>query len=65
MAIFGWADPKMAALYNRRANRKRLAVDAAHLMVPEETENETVPLSSSVENRGTSTPKNPRKSNAI
>jgi integrase len=27
-AIFGWTDPKMAALYTRAANRKRLAVEA-------------------------------------
>ena len=28
MAIFGWTDPKMAALYTRTANRKRLAAQA-------------------------------------
>ena len=28
MAIFGWTDPKMAALYTRTANRKRLAARA-------------------------------------
>ena len=28
MAIFGWTDPKMAALYTRTANRKRLADQA-------------------------------------
>lgn len=28
MAIFGWADPKMAALYVKKANRKRLAAQA-------------------------------------
>ncbi|WP_245571871.1 tyrosine-type recombinase/integrase [Microvirga subterranea] len=65
MAIYGWSDPKMAALYTRKANRKRLAGDAAHLMVPRQTENETVPLSGSVENSGTKTPKNTRKINAI
>lgn len=30
MAIFGWTDPKMAALYTRTANRKRLAAGAMH-----------------------------------
>jgi len=28
MAIFGWTDPKMAALYTRTANRKRFAAEA-------------------------------------
>lgn len=28
MALFGWTDPKMAALYTRTANRKRLAARA-------------------------------------
>ncbi len=28
MAIFGWTDPKMASLYTRTANRKRLAAEA-------------------------------------
>ena len=65
MAIYGWSDPKMAALYTRKANRKRLAGDAAHLMVPRQTENETVPLSGSVEDGGTNSAKNSRKNNAI
>lgn len=65
MAIYGWADPKMAALYTRKANRKRLAGDAAHLMVPRQTENETVPLSDSVEDGGTNSAENARKNNAI
>ena len=29
MAIFGWASPRMAAIYTRTADRKRLAKDAA------------------------------------
>jgi hypothetical protein len=28
MAIFGWTDPKMPALYTKTANRKRLAAQA-------------------------------------
>ena len=28
MAVFGWTDPKMASLYTRTANRKRLAAQA-------------------------------------
>lgn len=34
MAIFGWDSPKQAAVYTRKANRKRLSGDAMHLMVP-------------------------------
>jgi hypothetical protein len=32
MAIYGWASPKEAALYTRRANRRKLAGDAMHLI---------------------------------
>lgn len=32
MAIYGWASPKQAALYTRRANRRKLAGDAMHLI---------------------------------
>lgn len=34
MAIYGWDSPKQAALYTRKANRKRLAGDAMRLVVP-------------------------------
>ncbi|MEW5994981.1 MAG: hypothetical protein AB1744_11380 [Candidatus Zixiibacteriota bacterium] len=34
MAIFGWESPKQAALYTRKANRKRLAAAATHLLIP-------------------------------
>ncbi|MDR6952336.1 integrase [Ancylobacter sp. 3268] len=37
MAIFGWESPKQAAVYTRKANRRRLAGDAMHLMVPTKT----------------------------
>ncbi len=36
MAMYGWASPKQAALYTRKANRKRLAGDAMHLVVPDD-----------------------------
>lgn len=38
MAIFGWTDPKMAALYTEAANRRRLARDAMGMLerTPEE-----------------------------
>ena len=65
MAIYGWSDPKMAALYTRKANRKRLAQNAMHHVVPSQTENETVPFSVSVEDGGTNSSKNARKNNAI
>jgi integrase len=34
MAIYGWESPKQAALYTKKANRKRLAGDAMPLIVP-------------------------------
>jgi len=37
MAIFGWESPKQAAIYTRKADRKRLAFDAMHLVVPGES----------------------------
>ena len=48
MAIYGWDSPKQAALYTRKANRKRLAESAMHLVVPGQIENENVPLSGGV-----------------
>jgi len=46
MAIYGWESPKQAAVYTRKANRKKLAASAMHLLVAEQTEDENVPLSS-------------------
>jgi integrase len=37
MAIFGWTDPKMAALYVKTANRKRLAAQAMQKLNAERT----------------------------
>lgn len=34
MAIYGWESPKQAAVYTRKANRRRLAGDAMHLIAP-------------------------------
>lgn len=45
MSIFGWESPKQAALYTRKVNRKRLASGAMHLLLADQTENESVPLS--------------------
>jgi integrase len=33
MAIFGWSDPNMAALYTKKARQKRIAGDAMGLLV--------------------------------
>ncbi len=49
MAIFGWDSPKQAAIYTRKANRKKLAAEAMHMLVPRET----VPLSNVVASGGT------------
>src|SRR5262249_56640152 len=40
MAIFGWSTAKMAAHYTRSADRKRLAHDAAQLLLPAQEKNE-------------------------
>ena len=53
MAIYGWESPKQAALYTRKANRKRMAGDAMHLLIPDQTENESVPPSRVVSQGGT------------
>ena len=49
MALFGWKDGKMAAHYTRAADRKRLAADAARLLLPEQPKNEKRPHLSSGE----------------
>jgi integrase len=43
MAIFGWTTAKMAAHYTRGADRKRLAHDAAQLLLPAQEQNEKRP----------------------
>lgn len=53
MAIYGWASPKEAARYTRKADRKKLAGDAMHLVVPTRKENTGVPLSEVVAASGT------------
>jgi integrase len=55
MAIFGWDSPKQAALYTRKANRKRLAAEAMHKLVPAKS----VPLSKVVVSGGTNRGKKP------
>ncbi len=53
MAMFGWDSPQQAALYTRKANRKRLAAEAMHKLIPGQIENESVPPKTTVESGGT------------
>lgn len=44
MAIYGWESPKQVALYTRKANRRRKAASAMHLLVStERNEDQSVP----------------------
>jgi integrase len=43
MALFGWKTEKMALHYTRHADRKRLARDAASLLLPAQSENKNRP----------------------
>jgi integrase len=52
-AIFGWSDPKMAAHYTKKASQNRLAEGGMRHLVPNQTGNEIVPLSSPVESSET------------
>ena len=38
MAIYGWKSSRMAELYTRKANQRKLAAAAMHLIAPEQTE---------------------------
>lgn len=42
MAIYGWESTKQAAVYTRKANRKKLAGRAMHLVEPGQNDNESV-----------------------
>jgi integrase len=64
-AIYGWTDPKMAALYTRNADRKKLASDAMKLVVPSENVNETVPLSAEAGTGETTGERKVRKNNVV
>jgi integrase len=44
-AIFGWTTSQQADLYTRAARRKVLAKDGAKLLIPDRSENKSVPLS--------------------
>jgi integrase len=43
MAMFGWSTEKMAVLYTKKANRRKLAATAGALLLPAQTENVDVP----------------------
>jgi integrase len=53
MAIYGWESTKQANVYTKKANRRRLAAEAMHLIVPERSGDESVPLSGAVTDSGT------------
>lgn len=42
MAIYGWETTKQAGVYTRKANRRKLAFGAMHLIVPEQNGDESV-----------------------
>jgi hypothetical protein len=43
MALFGWKTEKMAMLYTRKADRKRLAAVAGPMLAPAQTSNKNLP----------------------
>jgi hypothetical protein len=51
MALFGWANPKQAALYTKKANRAKLEAAAAPLLEARNG-NESVPLFPAVASGG-------------
>ena len=59
MAIYGWASPKQAALYTKKANENRLANDAMPLVDPDYRTNESVPPERAVASGGTIRGKKP------
>lgn len=61
MALFGWKDAKMAGHYTRKADRRRLAADAAQLLASEQPENGKRPHLGSGKGAG---PKNSTKAGA-
>ena len=64
MALFGWANPKQAAVYTKKANRAKLEAAAALLLnagssnaASERDSNTSVPLFAEVPAGGTFRPK--------
>jgi integrase len=55
MAIFGWRSAKQASGYIKQMQRKRLAGESMHMLVPRQNANETVPLFSGDKESGVKT----------
>jgi integrase len=53
MALFGWTSTKQVELYTRKANRSKLEMNAAPLLLKGQTANKSVPLFSTVDSHGT------------
>ena len=53
MAIFGWKTLKQVQHYTATARQKRLTASGMQLLIPERSENESVPLSERVTKSGT------------
>ena len=55
MAIFGWKTFKQVQHYTASASQKKLAASGMHLVVPEHSKKETVPLGEAINHSGTKT----------
>ncbi|MBP0438458.1 tyrosine-type recombinase/integrase [Tianweitania sediminis] len=63
MAIFGWVTKQQTTLYTQKANRKRIAGNAIHKLIPERKADKVVPAISGVGKNGTKKPKKSSKIN--
>jgi len=61
MAIFGWTTKQQTTLYTRNANRKRLAGNAIHKLLPEQRANKVVPPKTEIVKSGTKVAKKTSK----
>jgi hypothetical protein len=67
MAIFGWTTKQQTTLYTKNANRRKLAGNAIHKLLPEQAVEEQkvtefVPLETGLEKVGQKEPKKSAKS---
>lgn len=65
MAIYGWTTRAQTTLYTKRAQRKRLAGEAMHLLLPEQKMDELVPPRARSKNSGAKRAKNEIKTKGI
>jgi len=65
MAIFGWTTKKQTTLYTKKADRKRLAQEAIHKLVPEQKMDRIVPPEKGLAKSGTKMPKNAMESTSL